>query len=65
MVIESDGALHPLEIKRSVDPGSELIRAFALLDKSSVPRGKGAIVCMRPELSGINAENLIIPIWMI
>ena len=65
MVIESDGLLHPLEIKRSVNPGSELISAFEVLDKGSVPRGKGAILCMRPELSAINADNFIVPIWMI
>lgn len=65
LVIESDGRLHPLEIKRSVNPGSERIGAFAHLDKASVPRGNGAILCMRPKLSAINAENYIVPIWMI
>lgn len=65
MVIESDGMLHPLEIKRSVNPGSELISAFNLLDKASIPRGKGAILCMHPKLSAINSENYIVPIWMI
>ena len=65
MVIESDGMLHPLEIKRSVNPGSELISAFNLLDKASVSRGNGAILCMRPKLSAINSENYIVPIWMI
>ncbi len=65
MVIESDGQLHPLEIKRSVNPGSELVSAFSILDKGSVPRGTGAVLCMRPELSAINAQNYIIPIWMI
>lgn len=65
MVIESDGQLHPLEIKRSVNPGSELLRAFSVLDKGSVPRGKGALLCMRPELSAVNADNYIVPIWMI
>lgn len=65
MVIESDGMLHPLEIKRSVNPGSELISTFNHLDKASVPRGNGAILCMRPKLSAINSENYIVPIWMI
>ena len=65
MVLESDGMLHPLEIKRSVNPGSELISAFHLLDKASVSRGSGAILCMRPSLSAINSENYIVPIWMI
>ena len=65
MVIESDGMLHPLEIKRSVNPGSELLNAFELLQKASVPRGKGAILCMRSALSAIDSENFIVPIWMI
>jgi len=65
MVIESDGMLHPLEIKRSVNPGNELIGAFDHLNKASVPRGNGAILCMRPKLSAINSENFIVPIWMI
>ena len=65
MVIESDGMLHPLEIKRSVNPSNELIGAFTHLDKASVPRGNGALLCMRPKLSAINSENFIVPIWMI
>lgn len=65
LVIESDGQLHPIEIKRSVNPGSELLSTFAILDKASLPRGKGAILCMRPELSAINTENFIVPIWMV
>ena len=65
MVMESDGMLHPLEIKRSVNPGSELIAAFKLLDKASLPRGSGAVLCMRPRLSAINSDHYILPIWMI
>ncbi|MDD5923416.1 MAG: ATP-binding protein [Clostridia bacterium] len=65
MVIESNGMLRPLEIKRSVNPGSELISAFNLLDRASIPHGNGAILCMRPKLSAINSENYILPIWMI
>lgn len=64
MIMESDGRLHPIEIKRSIHPG-ELISVFEILDKGTVPRGKGAIFCMRPTLSAINAENYVIPIWMI
>lgn len=65
LIIESDGRLHPLEIKRSVNPSNELIGAFNHLNKASVPRGNGAILCMRPKLSAINSENYIVPIWMI
>jgi len=65
MVIEQDGVLHPIEIKKSVNPESKMITSFAVLDKGSLQRGKGAIVCMRPELSAVNSDNYIVPIWMI
>lgn len=65
MVIECDGELHPLEIKRSVNPSDDIIKAFDILDKSSVPRGNGAIICMRPDISAVNEKNLIVPVWMI
>ncbi len=65
MVIESDGELHPLEIKRSVNPSESLVKAFEVLDKGSVPRGTGAVICMRLDLSAISAQNLIVPVWMI
>lgn len=65
MIIESDGMLHPLEVKRSVNPGNELLGAFDILNKSSVPKGTGALLCMRPTLSALNTDNYIIPIRMI
>jgi len=65
LVIESDGMLHPIEIKRTANPGTELVRSFKLLDKASVPRGKGAIICMRETLSAVDSDNYIVPIWMI
>ncbi len=65
LVIESDGELHPLEIKKTVNPGTELAGAFKVLEKASVPRGNGAILCLREELSAIDRQTYIIPIWMI
>ena len=54
IILEHDGVLNPIEIKKSVNPGSELIKVFKLLDKSSAKRSKGAVVCMKPELSAID-----------
>ena len=65
MVIEADGELHPLEIKKSTNPGTELASAFKVLDKGSVPRGTGAILCLREEMSAIDRNTFILPIWMI
>ena len=65
MVIEADGELHPLEIKKSTNPGTELASAFKVLDKGSVPRGAGAILCLREEISAFDRNTFILPIWMI
>lgn len=65
IVLEHDGVLNPIEIKKTSNPGTELIKVFGLLDKSSTPRAKGAVICMKPGLSAIDRENYIVPIWMI
>ena len=64
-MIEENGTLHPIEIKKSTNPAPELIRAFKLLDKAPLPRGTGAIICLHDTLSAIDRQNLIIPTWMI
>lgn len=65
IVLEHDGVLNPIEIKKSSNPGTELIKVFDLLDQSSTPRAKGAVICMKPELSAIDRDNYIVPVWMI
>lgn len=65
IVLEHDGVLNPIEIKKTANPGSELTRAFALLDRASTPRGKGAIICMKPQLGAIDRENYVVPVWAI
>lgn len=65
VVLERDGVLHPIEIKKTSNPGTELVKVFGLLDQSSTPRSKGAILCMKPGLGAIDRDNYIVPIWMI
>ncbi len=65
LIMERDGKLHPMEVKRSVNPGTELTKIFSVLEKGSVPRGTGAVLCMRTELSAVDADDFIVPVWMI
>ncbi len=65
IILEHDGVLNPIEIKKTANPGTELTKIFGLLDRSSTPRDKGAIICMKQSLSAIDRENFIVPIWMI
>ena len=65
LIMENDGQLHPIEIKKSINPPTQIIGAFKLLDKASVPRGTGAIICLRETLSAIDSSTYIVPVWMI
>lgn len=48
LVLECDGGLYPIEIKKTASSNVGMTRPFATLDKSSIPRppGGGAIICM-------------------
>ena len=50
MILESDGELHPIEIKKTASPPTELVNAFKVLDKASVPRGTGAVICISTKI---------------
>lgn len=65
IVMEQDGVLNPIEIKKTANPDTELTKVFTLLDRASVPRDKGAVICMKPELGAIDRNNYIVPVWMI
>ncbi len=65
LIMESDGRLHPIEIKKNVNPPKKIAGAFEILDKASVPRGCGAIICLRETLTAIDRDTFIIPAWMI
>lgn len=62
-VIERDGTLFPIEIKRSANPQRKDVSAFSLLGRSSLEVGTGMLVCMKQELGALDASCLIVPAW--
>lgn len=65
VILESDGKLFPIEIKKTATPASQLVRVFNIIDKSPLVRGTGAVLCTSDRLSAFNSDNLIVPIWLI
>ena len=59
--VEGNNLIHPLEIKKSASPDRREIKKYSVLDKASIARGKGGIVCMCDEPIPIDAENCFIP----
>ncbi|MBQ4289481.1 MAG: ATP-binding protein [Clostridia bacterium] len=65
IVIETDGKLHPLEIKKTALPDRKLTRAFNVIDRPPYELGTGAVLCMAETLGAFDSRNLIVPIWLI
>ena len=65
VVLERDGKLCPIEIKKTALPDKRITRAFSLIDKSPMQLGASAVVCMADKLSAFDRDNLIVPVWMI
>ena len=63
--MEGDGKLHPIEIKKTAPPASQLTRIFGVIDKPPLIRGTGAALCTGDRLSAFDSENLIVPIWLV
>ena len=62
LVIESDGVLHPFEIKKAASPERRAIKTFSLLEKSDRSLGAGGIICMAKKPFPIDTRNSLIPI---
>ena len=65
VILEGDGKLCPLEIKKTAMPDKRLVRSFNVIDKSPLRIGTSGILCMADKLSAFDRDNLIVPIWMI
>ncbi|WP_455025054.1 ATP-binding protein [Oribacterium sinus] len=65
IVLEQNGELNPIEIKKSANPAPEILRSFSVLEKTGLNRGKGAVICMKMDLSAFDQENFIIPVWLL
>lgn len=65
VILEGDGKLCPLEIKKTATPDKRIVRAFGVIDKSPLQLGTGAVLCMAEQLGAFDRENLIVPIWAI
>lgn len=65
LILERDGKLFPIEIKKMATPPKKLTKVFDLIDKSPLQRGTGAILCMADQLGAFDQNNLIVPISLI
>ena len=66
LLIEKDGGLYPIEIKKNADPQKEDIAAFRMLGNiPGMTRKPGGVVCMYDNLITLAGEDKTIPIFFI
>ena len=65
VIMEGDGKLYPLEIKKTATPDKRIVRAFRVIDKSPLQLGTGAVLCMSDQFGAFDRGHLIVPIWML
>lgn len=65
IVPERNGTLYPLEVKKTMMPDKRWTNVFGVLDKTSLKRGTGGILCLSDKFTAFDRDNLIIPVWEI
>lgn len=60
LIIEQNGKLYPIEIKKSANPSKEMIQNFKVLEKVKEV-GEGAIICMYDDVIYLDEKNKVIP----
>ncbi len=66
LIIEENGTLYPVEIKRSSRVTADQTSAFSVLDMiPDKKRGMGAVVCMCPQPGMLRENVLMLPVWYI
>lgn len=65
VLIVRDGRVHPVEIKKTAQPGRDVVRHFSVLANLGLDTGDGAVICLVPERLPITAQVEAIPAWQI
>ena len=63
LLLEYRYKLYPREIKKTATPQRQLTGVFGVIDKATLGRGTGAVLCTTDRLSAFDSQNLIVPIW--
>ena len=65
VILEENGMLYPIEIKKTSNPGPNDYQSFPELAKLKKKTGLGAILCLKSERMPLSREVVSIPIWEI
>ena len=61
LIIEEEGILHPVEIKKASVPDKSSAKSFGVLKSAFRTVGTGAVICMSDVVLPLDENNLIVP----
>jgi predicted AAA+ superfamily ATPase len=64
-VIERNGALYPIDVKKTATPGRDDAKNFTVLRNLKKQIGVGAILCLRPSIVPVTDNLVAVPVWEI
>jgi predicted AAA+ superfamily ATPase len=62
-VIEQNGLLYPMEVKKTASPGKTDLRNFGALTKLGKSVGQGVVLCFQRGYQPLNREVIAMPVW--
>lgn len=62
ILIEHDGVLDPVEVKKTASPSKSDIRAFAKVRSLGLPIGRGAVMCLAGQTRPLTQDAIVVPI---
>jgi len=65
LLIVRDGRIHPIEVKKTAQPGRDSVRHFSVLENLGLIIGHGAVICLTGETLPITALVDAISAWQI
>lgn len=65
LFIVQDGAIYPLEFKKTASPDKTMVRNFALLEQLKMPVKEGGVVCLAETLLPIAKDINAIPVGLL
>jgi predicted AAA+ superfamily ATPase len=65
LLIEANGMLYPVEIKKTGTPSMTAAKSFHVLNKMDKPIGKGAVICSIDKLIPLSPDVVAVPVgWL-
>jgi predicted AAA+ superfamily ATPase len=62
LLIEQDGSLYPVEIKKTAKPSLTDIRHFSKIENNGLKRGNGSLICMYNNILPLTKEADAVPV---